>query len=615
MHYTCRSFIGSPNQHSWSQYWENEPDDPQIVSQRGHLFALINLFSTDSDKEINIVGHDLISEISESYFSSTDDPIDLHLKTILESISSNPLYHNYEINLVVAVIHQSRLYLAALNFTQAIINRNNKLSILLSGKESEVIFVSGPIQPQDKIILTTTAFLEKFSLENLKIAISQPSIQDIEESILSSLYSIEVQDKLAAVLIQPHTEDESVIEEASLLEPETPGTFQEATTSIPPASVSPSTGKSVFISNHDLAQVTRRKKLNFLIALILLLALSLSAFFGYKKNQADKTEKQFQEFKSQIDQKLSQAVNVKNLNLDTAQELARQSQEIYDRIITLNIHQNELESYRSRIHELLSQTGSSDSFEPQFLYDTSLISENEKPNYTQILYRGNTLYLLDTTVGSLDSLNPKQKNIQKISENTLLKDAAYFTVIDDKVYALSSSNVYLVAEDDLESKVDISENNISPAGLESWNGALYILDSAAPTIWKLTPNASGFGSPKVWLKDGQKISGIPSSMAINGKIWLISQSGEIQPFDRGIKADYSQPESAFTRASNLVTTLETDILAFTDNDNLVYIFNKNGQSQAKYNLGEKKIIDIAINEADSTLYLLLDDQKIYQISF
>jgi len=36
MHFTCRSFIGKNNPQNWSQYWENEPDDLEIQSKKGH---------------------------------------------------------------------------------------------------------------------------------------------------------------------------------------------------------------------------------------------------------------------------------------------------------------------------------------------------------------------------------------------------------------------------------------------------------------------------------------------------------------------------------------------------------------------------------------------------
>ncbi len=599
MHYTCRSFIGSSNQHSWSQYWENEPDDPQIVSQRGHLFALISLASADTQKEINIIGHDLITEISQAYFSSLENPPSVHLKNILEDIIQNPLYHHLQINLIIAVAHQSRLHLAAVNSTLAIFNRADKLGVLLTGQDGQINTISGPISDGDKFMLATSAFLDNIPLQYLKSVIPGPSVQDIEESLLSRLYSVNNQDNLAAVLVQVHTRE---IDSDFIPDLPPPSALRQDPQ--PPK-------KSIFISNHDISQVTRRKKLNFIVALILLMALSASALFGYRKNQSDKIQARYQELKTQLDQKLDNADQVKNLNLDSALELARQSQDIYSQIAALSLHSKDLEKYQQRIQSLLSQTGSADNFEPEFYYDTSFIHDN--PHYSRLISAGPTLYLLDQQSGRIDSVGASQRNTANISLADKLKQVHLLTEINGKIYASSDDDIFLVSKNNLEPKAKVSDNDIKPIAMASWNGAIYLLDSNQNTIWKFTPNSSGFGSAQAWLSPNQKISGTASSMAINGKIWIVSESGQIQPFDRGSRVNFSPPQASFTQVSSLATTLESGILAFVDNRNLIYVFDKNGQSKAKYNLGDHQVLDVAINEPLNTIFLLANDQKIYKI--
>ncbi len=607
MHYTCRSFIGSYGQGSWSQYWENEPDDPQIVSQRGHLFALINILSPNDQKEISIIGHDLITEISQAYFSSLDFSVSQHLKKVLDEIVSNPLYSHLKINIVLAVVHQSRLYLASANSALVVFNRQNQLSLVLEGEDNQVKTTSGPLADNDKFLLATNAFLDEFPLDKLKPIVPGSNIQEVEESLLSLLYSSEKQEGLAAALIQAHVKDNS-------LEPEE-NTPQDSPTSVSKSSTPPPQlplqNKSVFISNHDINQITRRKKINFFIALVLLIALSASAVLGYRKNQSDKTEARFQELKTELEQKLQNAQSVRNLNIDSAQELARQSKSIYDQMASLSVHPQDLEKFHVQIEDLLSTTGSAENFKPEFYYDTSII--NEQPKYSSIISTKDTLYLLDPQVGRIDSLGAAQRNINTVSQTDKLVDVNTFTEINGKIYVIKEGEIFLAAKDDLESKVKMN-SDIKPIDVASWNGALYILDSASNAIWKLNSNATGFGAPQAWLKDNQKITNSASAIAINGKIWVISGSGLIQPFERGSKVNYTQPEATFSSANNLVTTLETDILAFIDSGHLVYVYNKDGQSLAKYNLGDIQILDIAINESLNTLFLLAQDQKIYKIA-
>ena len=67
MHFICRSFIGKNNLNCWSQYWENEPDD-ELKLTKGHLFGLINLKNNQEEESVTI-GHDIISEINQLYFT------------------------------------------------------------------------------------------------------------------------------------------------------------------------------------------------------------------------------------------------------------------------------------------------------------------------------------------------------------------------------------------------------------------------------------------------------------------------------------------------------------------------------------------------------------------
>jgi hypothetical protein len=132
-------------------------------------------------------------------------------------------------------------------------------------------------------------------------------------------------------------------------------------------------------------------------------------------------------------------------------------------------------------------------------------------------------------------------------------------------------------------------------------------------IWKFAPNATGFGAGSSWLKEGESLPANTTSFAINGQVWVIGQNGTIVPFTRGVHETF-QSKTVATNAKNLVTAVDSEVLAFTDKDNLVYIYGKSSDTALNYNFDKHKILSLAISASTKTIFVLCDDQKIYKIT-
>lgn len=618
MHFTCRSFIGSTDPVNWCQYWENEPDDLILAASRGHLFGLISLTSNPEGQDLKTLGHDIIYEINQTYFAtdSTENIITSLQKTI-NSITENPLFSHLQKIIIIAIVVDKHLYLISSGNSKVIFQRQAKISTILESEEGIVNTVSGQILPEDKILLITNDFYQQITWEKIKTFIADEKVQNIEENIMSELFSVDNQQGLAAAFIQVHSdepaeilveEDNRVIPETNIIKPSFSFSFIHKIN----FNFLKKFKKPITISTQEVYQVRKRKKLNLFIIIILIVGLSISSYLGFQKNKVNQTESQYQNFKNEVDQKINNAIAVKNLNLDSALGLAKESQTIIQKMTALKIHSDEVSQYQTQVNLLLSQTGGEESFVPPSFYDTSLINNN--PSYSKILLSQNQLYLLDTHGGRIDSIDIAQKSNKNVSISEKLKSSFDMVENNGIVYAVNNSGLFLISKTDLESKLTFPD--INPAGYSFWNGAFYILDSNTPTIWKFAPNSTGFSAPQKWLKEGETINSNSVSLAINGKIWVLSADGKITPFVTGKKDVFKPTQVAtVTKASNLVTTLDDDIIAFVDSDNLIYIYKKTGELLAKYNLNKLKISDIVIEDKSSNLYILCTDQKIYKISF
>lgn len=618
MYFSCRSFIGRSSLTSWSQYWENEPDNPSLSQSKGHLFGFIHLHSSINNPDLSDLGRQLIDSITTAYFSSTHPSHLANLKELLSQLSPPGQDIGLDVGLIVVQGHL--VYLANLNQVDILLRRGPQISHLLSASDS-ISPVSGHLEDNDSFLISTNSFFNDFGLEFINHHLANQNLETIEEAILSRLYSDPDQSTSSAALIRVHFDENDYN-----TPPPAPSNPPSVTISPPPTPPRPKSffssffakltrSRPHFVQSFSDHQLVRRRRLRTIYAALLLLALALSSYFGYRKNQQSQLQQNYQNLKSAMEQKITDSLAVKNLNLDNSLELATQARDILHQIQALNVPNANLDQYSSQIESILSQTGSTTNNQLQSLYDTSIITP--QPKFSSIFLVDTSLYLLDSTNGRLDIIDVLAKSTKNISQAPDLINALGLAVNQKNVYVLHSHGLFLVNQNSLIPVIDFAKFDppITPTDLAFWNGSLYLLDSSNSSLWKFAPNSDGFSSPTSWLKSASTYPPNSTSLAINGNIWVLSKTGKISSFLLGQPQDFTT-SSVYqaTTAKSLVTNPDGQLLAYIANDNFVYLYQKSGEVQARYNLGDKKAIDIALNSDSTILYLLLSDQKIYQIN-
>ena len=611
MHFICRSFSGNSEPNSWSRYWENDPDDPFLKSTKGHLFALVNI-SSNEEKELNSIGHDINFEFNQNYFNSENNlDITTNLQQSINSIVKNPLYSEYQIDFSVAVILNNQIFIATFGNSKVVLKHQNQISILLNSSENQIENLIGPIENQDRIFLLTNSFFEKITWQKIKLFLSDPKIENVEENFLASIFSLKDQKDLSAALIeikQDNLADQDLTINPTINTEKPNFNFSKISQII----TDHKKESSVFISHHEIKEVGKRKKLTILLGIILIIGLSFSIYFGIEKNKTQKTEKQYQELKTEIESQIENINQTKNLSLDSAREAANTAQTTIEKMVDLKIHQDEIENFNSQLKTILSQTGSSESYIPDFFYDTNNIISN--PQFQKIIFNDNKIYLLDSANSRIDYLDIDSKSTKSVLISDEIKSATNFALDKTNLYLMDNENIYLVNKDGLTSKISLVDTK--PTDFKFWNGSAYVVDADNQTIWKFTPNSTGCSKAQNWLKDEAKLELGAVSLSINGKIWVLHQNGEVIPYLSGVKEDFNPNQiSQFTKTDNLDVTQEKELLSFIDNDNTIYLYQKSGELLSKYNLGQLKVSDIAFDEKNNFLYILGTDQKIYRQSF
>jgi hypothetical protein len=608
MHFSCRSFIGKSATNSWYQFWENEPDDSSLIENRGHLFGLLGLSSASDSIDPKEIGRSFIASLNQFYFvKSLLTPPDQLAQAMQASIK---LYPQITIDcLSLVVIHLSTAHLYCHTGSSINLLRLNQISRLLT-TSSPLHQLSGPLLANDRLIIVTDTLVDLATWPIIKQTASLPEISAVEETISTFINQLPDQQKTALSLITIHSEDGQVATSASVL----------PTTQSPRSPLSLSWFKRLHPPDvtvrHQPAPVNQRQRLNLIIGFILLIALSTSILIGYQNNQVKQKETKFQQLSQELSKTLEEGNSIKNLSLDTAKQFGQKGNDLLAQIKSLKTpnHQTEINDFTAKINQLLTQTGSADPTTKTSWYDTSLIIN--QPHYSRLKISGDQLYLLDTTSGRLDALALIEKSTKNIAINDQLKSVTQISVLNNQVYGLSDSSVLSITKTAIKNIADLTK--IDPPGsftsLEFWNNSLYLIDSTNLTIWRLTPQADLYTSPSLWLKNDPRLPSNPVSLAINGKVWVLSSNGKITSYLRGVEEKFTPSQTfTFTNAHDLTTGQDQETIAFVDGDHDVYVYQKNGQTSGKYNFSQK-ILSLGFSDSQNALFVLTDDQKIYKIS-
>ena len=296
-------------------------------------------------------------------------------------------------------------------------------------------------------------------------------------------------------------------------------------------------------------------------------------------------------------------------------QIAREADLLLKDLDSFSLWPEDVAVLRQNIDLLLSQSGEKGKTQAQPFYDLSLIAADLSPS--QIFWEKDNLYLLSPGQHRLDLLNTVGKSTQIVSSAEEISQAKSFCATNNHFYILTPDGIFDLSKTEAKKTVDKEDLPENPFTLSGWNGSLYLLDST-PTIWKYSPTATGFSTRQNWLASGKINFENPISLAINGSIWVLGQLGELQPYLRGQPDSFNpQPLKVSAPAFSLTTGPDTKLISFADSDNNIFVFTKDSQLKAQYNLGTPAKVTataLAVDETQTRLFILGDDHQLYTLA-
>jgi len=191
---TFSKIVATPTLNSWSQAYN-----------AGKLFAVLSLDKTEDlpgIESLNILGKDILEHLEQEFFVIENK----NLESIKNALSAvfNKAAKGVNISFAAGVIVNNILYLFALGNSRVFIKRGDSLGLLLNHQDADpkkILSSSGFLKEGDLVILTTDAFSQVITREDLDSSLNNNEPSEITESLAPKIHKSE-NGKISAIIIK-----------------------------------------------------------------------------------------------------------------------------------------------------------------------------------------------------------------------------------------------------------------------------------------------------------------------------------------------------------------------------------------------------------------------------
>ena len=579
------------------------------------FFAVLDLSCDDAFTK----GRQILSELSDFYFDFEGSPSE-KLNATSEEVKGK--FPEEEYSLLLSSISGKVLYLlsggnpAGKGDIEVHLKRNEKLSSLLSlGSESQLI--SGFLQEGDRLLLSTKS-LVNFLGEDLSKSLDL-STGDFEQEITDRIGSTQVeQQSLAGLAIEMvgETQEKEVIPG---IEEEQRDPYQESSAeekgNIFGKALSVFGGVLNFIKNY----FPKSGRGRLILAVLLILIIASGVGVKIKASKDAEAQAQFNQYLQSAKDDFNGAKGLASLNPVEAKSKLDSSLGNVDKAIAIKPKNTEALDLKKQIEgesgSILKQSEVSDF--PVFL-DLDLVKSNFRAS--QMSLSSGKLLLLDSSVGTLISIDIAKKSNQILAGKEQLGDAALAT--------LNGTTAFIYSGDKGILKIDTSSKKVTTAlktddnlgevkDIYGFASNIYVLDAGKNMVWKYLATSDGYSTSREYFTKGTTADLKDAlRMQIESSIYILKSGGEILRFTKGDKDNfgYSGLPSGVKDPKSIFVSSDTDDFYVLDSGNSrLLILTKTGTYKGTITgAGFANASDLVVDEKGKKVYLL-EGSKIYSV--
>lgn len=590
--------VGTPSPSLWSQVHTFIPEDPEKLTKRGKLLAVISLRSVEAGVETVALGREVLSRVHEEYFGNLTGGVFERLKTTLEKIKEEWPGTDIIAGVVLSTNRGEVFYTGILGKGKIFIKRGGALKEVLAGNDGEEIQTgSGLVKPGDVLLLGSQSFFEIVSEGVIKASLGLDNPEEMVESLAPMVLSRQDLGQAAAVISTLVTETQvngnELVSFATDGEPDRPTSeakrnlkdlLKERFSLLKGKISLPSVELGRIRLNRRRSEGKRPKMM--ILAIILIILFTSSLFLGNRNKKRLEKERQAKILLSQAETKYRQAQEIIDSDANGATSLLEEAASLLAQAKKLS-SQPEILRLETEVNEFASKNDKDRNLgEIPIFFDLNLIKEQANANAVS-RYKSQ-LAVFDKGKAAIYTIDLEKKSSEFIAEPKLATvEAIHFT--DDRIFAFFEQGVLEVKVKEKKSSVIIPKDSSwgKIVSLSSFAGNLYLLDQEKKTIWQYTKTDSGYSSVKNWLSssDSSKFDQFVS-FAIDGSIWVLGGNGRILKFVQGKQDSFTLKgikQESLVNAETLYTDEESQFLyLLIGKEKQVVVLSKNGQFQGRF---------------------------------
>ncbi len=597
-----KQVLGTPDQGAWSQVHHFIPDQKEKFQKRGELVLLVSLGEIEEDQPTASVGREIISRFHEEYYGDLEKKPMAALEEAARKVAkekSQYFKHPEEISLIGLVLWKNIGYLIIYHQGKILLRRQSKTTTLLSPENGQPVSASGYIQTGDIFLLGTTDFFDKLPQTMIPSGLATEDLDKMVEIWAPVVHARENQGRLGAAVVEIGPEEK----EPEFIQPE-----------VKPDR--PKKQKKLFSIKKpkiklDFLKVFLKKISGLSLALGFLILLGVSIFFGWKKRKTHQREIKAAELSAQIEERISNANSIRNLDPEETINLINQAKEINAELEALD--RSKAKAYLSRMDEVKESLGEK-ALKPRMYYDMDLVDENIE--VSSVYTDGVEALVHDIGGRRLISLDLDSKSAQIVAGGEELSKPGLAVATQNRIYFVDGRKIYWVENEKMSELIEL-DSQLKPISAGGWLGNLYLLDSSQEEIWRFPSITDGIGRERPWFKSTAGLDFAKlSDLVIETNIWLLAETGEVYLYLSGNQQDLDfQLPTGIGKAVYLAVSQEADRISFWDEENkIVWLFSKQGVFLARQPVEIDNVRGIAVSP-DGTVVYLFGLDKIYSVEF
>lgn len=342
----------------------------------------------------------------------------------------------------------------------------------------------------------------------------------------------------------------------------------------------------------DLGAILRLRRNVFLIAVVCVVILAVSAYFTISSSKNRKDQEAFSTYFASATSKYNEGVALVEFNKNKAREVLIEAQNDADKAIEIDGDEKRATELKSKIIQALGSIESRANLEFRTLQDL------ESRIQSLSSFDGRLVAVGDGKVSVIDG-----------------EDVSEFEGPNSPSHAISYSNNVFVSADGKIFKVDLAKEETAEIGtaanvgdIDVFFGNIYTL--SPDKILKFVPIESGYAEGASYLESTESFTN-SSKFTIDGSVW-VTKGGEIKKYTRGVAEEFkiSGLTQAASEFGEIYTTGDLDNLyVFDIKNSAILVFSKDGVYQKSLQSDEfSKMSGFVVASDEAKIYVAVDDK-------